>query len=91
MRRIQDTDNAYYGAAVAAEVHRELRRLGGIAPPKEFVLVDRAAIGLGSVFMRINAEVNWHRLFHELIDGFDLAALAKRQKKALKTVGLEGE
>jgi predicted unusual protein kinase regulating ubiquinone biosynthesis (AarF/ABC1/UbiB family) len=90
VRRIQDTDNAYYGAAVAAEVHRELRRLGGIAPPKEFVLVDRAAIGLGSVFMRINAEVNWHRLFHELIDGFDAKVLVKRQKKALKTVGLEG-
>ncbi len=77
-------------ALIAAEVHRELRRLGGIAPPKEFVLVDRAAIGLGSVFMRINAEVNWHRLFHELIDGFDAKVLVKRQKKALKTVGLEG-
>ena len=54
------------------------------------MLVDRAAIGLGSVFMRINAEVNWHRLFHELIDGFDAKVLVKRQKKALKTVGLEG-
>ena len=86
----QKTLKVVDGAAVAAEVHRELRRLGGIAPPKEFVLVDRAAIGLGSVFMRINAEVNWHRLFHELIDGFDAKVLVKRQKKALKTVGLEG-
>ncbi|MCW8915480.1 MAG: AarF/ABC1/UbiB kinase family protein [Magnetovibrio sp.] len=90
-RRIHDTDSGAYGAGVAAKVHRELNRLGGIMPPREFVLVDRAAIGLGSVFMRIKAEVNWYRLFHNLIDDFDEVALAKRQKEALCKVGLIGE
>ncbi len=89
VRRIQDSDSATYGARVASKVHTELRSLGGIAPPREFVLVDRAAIGLGSVFTRIRAEINWHRIFHELIDSFDEKALANRQKKALKQVGLE--
>lgn len=66
------------------EVHSELRRLGGVKPPREFVLMDRAAIGLGSVFLRLGAEVNWHRLFHDTIASFDLKVLAKRQTKALK-------
>ena len=45
--------------------------------------MDRAAIGLGSVFLHLRAEVNWHRLFHGLIADFDVAALAKRQQQAL--------
>ena len=32
--------------------------------------MDRAAVGLGSVFMHLKAEVNWHRLFHDLINDF---------------------
>ena len=76
------------GARVAGQVHEELRRLGGVKPPREFVLMDRAAIGLGSVFMHLKAEINWHRLFHDLIDDFDLDKLRKRQKKALSDLDL---
>ena len=83
-RRIQDTDSGMYGAEVAARVHAELRRLGGVKPPREFVLMDRAAVGLGSVFLRLKAEVNWHRLFHDLIADFDLATLKKHQAEALR-------
>ena len=74
---------------MAAKVHREPRRAGGVRPPREFVLMDRAAVGLGSVFMRLRAEINWHRLFHGLIDGFEVDALAARQRSALETAGLE--
>ena len=77
-----------YGAGVAAKVHRELREVGGVRPPREFVLVDRAAIGLGSVFTHLQAEINWHRQFHELIDTFDEKTLAKRQKEALDACGI---
>ena len=83
-RRIQDAETGQYGRDVAEKVHAELRRLGVVKPPREFVFMDRAAIGLGSVFMRLKAEINWHRLFRELIDDFDVAALARRQAKALK-------
>ncbi len=89
VQRIQESESGLYGATVAARVHRELRRVGGVRPPREFVLMDRAAIGLGSVFMRLRAEVNWHRLFHGLIDGFDVDALAARQRSALEAAGLE--
>ena len=88
VQRIQESESGLYGATVAARVHRELRRVGGVRPPREFVLMDRAAIGLGSVFMRLRAEVNWHRLFHGLIDGFDVDALAARQRSALEAAGL---
>ncbi|MBI3507810.1 MAG: AarF/ABC1/UbiB kinase family protein [Proteobacteria bacterium] len=87
-RRIDETNSGVYGRKVAHKVHKELRELGGIQPPREFVLMDRAAIGLGSVFLHLKAEVNWHRAFHGLIDGFDVQRLAKRQRAALDRVGL---
>ena len=52
--------------------------------PREFVFMDRAALGLGSVFINLTAEINWHRLFHDLIADFSVDSLAKRQKKMLK-------
>jgi predicted unusual protein kinase regulating ubiquinone biosynthesis (AarF/ABC1/UbiB family) len=88
-RKIQDAETGIYGREVAEGVHAELRRLGPVTPPKEFVFMDRAAIGLGSVFMHLKAEINWYQLFHELITGFDVKALDKRQKAALKDAGLK--
>lgn len=88
VRRIQDTDDGVYGANLAYEIHQELRRLGGIKPPREFVLVDRAAIGLGSVFMRLKCEVNWYRLFHDMVGSFDTSHVAQNQQKVLEKVGL---
>ncbi|CCQ74093.1 AarF/ABC1/UbiB kinase family protein [Magnetospira sp. QH-2] len=87
-RRIQETNSGVYGAEVAAKVHRELRRVGGVKPPREFVLMDRAAIGLGSVFLHLKAEINWYQLFHELIGDFDVGELARRQAKALTAASL---
>ncbi|GAB6054195.1 AarF/UbiB family protein [Magnetospira thiophila] len=87
-RRIQETNSGVYGAEVAARVHRELRRVGGVRPPREFVLMDRAAIGLGSVFLHLKAEINWYRLFHELIGDFDVTTLEKRQAAARTEVSL---
>jgi predicted unusual protein kinase regulating ubiquinone biosynthesis (AarF/ABC1/UbiB family) len=87
-QKIMGDQGSLYGAKVAGEVHKELRRLGGVKPPREFVLMDRAAIGLGSVFMHLDAEINWHQMFHDLIKDFDVTALEKRQKKALKAQNL---
>ena len=90
-RKIQETDGTMYGAQVAGKVHAELRRLGGVTPPREFVLMDRAAIGLGSVFLHLKAEINWHRMFHDLIGDFDVKSLAKRQVSALEKVGISAK
>jgi predicted unusual protein kinase regulating ubiquinone biosynthesis (AarF/ABC1/UbiB family) len=88
-RRIQEQeDEGIYGRELAEDVHRQLRRLGGVKPPREFVFMDRAALGLGSVFTHLKAEINWHRLFHELIEDFDPEGLEARQKKGLVTAGV---
>ena len=83
VRRIQETNSGVYGKEVVEKVHKELRRLNGVKPPREFVLMDRAAIGLGSVFLHLNAEVNWYNIFQELISDFDVSEVAYRQNEAL--------
>ncbi|MEA2781917.1 MAG: hypothetical protein QOK29_3461 [Rhodospirillaceae bacterium] len=88
-RRIQESASGVYGREVAEGVHADLRRLGPVKPPREFVFMDRAAIGLGSVFLHLGAEINWYKLFRELIEGFDSGALDRRQRKVLKQVGLK--
>ena len=87
-QKIQDSDSGVYGANVASEVHKELKRLGGVKPPQEFVFMDRAAVGLGSVFMHLKAEVNWYRIFNDLIDGFEEKKLDLLQQKTLKIFNL---
>ncbi|MDX2027652.1 MAG: AarF/UbiB family protein, partial [Alphaproteobacteria bacterium] len=87
-RLIEETNTGLYGRETANKVHQELRKIGRLEVPREFVFMDRAAIGLGSVFLRLKAEINWYRMFHELIQNFDEAALAKRQTKALRACRL---
>ena len=88
IQKIQENDSGVYGAQVAAEVHSGLKKLGGIKPPKEFVFMDRAAVGLGSVFMHLKAEVNWYQVFNSLIENFDEKKMDTKQQKALKLVNL---
>jgi len=83
VRRIQETNSGVYGKEVVEKVHKELRRLNGVKPPREFVLMDRAAIGLGSVFLHLNAEVNWYNIFQELINDFDVSEVAYQQNEVL--------
>ncbi|HMR34577.1 MAG TPA: AarF/ABC1/UbiB kinase family protein [Geminicoccaceae bacterium] len=87
-RLIEETNSSHYGREVASRVHQRLREAGGVTPPREFVFMDRAAIGLGAVFLHLQAHVNWHRLFMGLIEGFDVAKLEKRQAEALAEAGL---
>ena len=84
IRKIQDHHGASYGKELLGKVRKELKKYGGVKPPKEFVLVDRAAIGLGSVFMHLKAELNWHRKFQELIRGFSTTKVLSNQKKLTK-------
>jgi predicted unusual protein kinase regulating ubiquinone biosynthesis (AarF/ABC1/UbiB family) len=87
-RLIEETNTGLYGRQVAAKVHEELRKLGKVTVPREFVFMDRAAIGLGAVFLRLSAEMNWHQLFHSLIRDFDVKRVEKNQAVALKAHGL---
>jgi predicted unusual protein kinase regulating ubiquinone biosynthesis (AarF/ABC1/UbiB family) len=77
-----------YGRREAFRVHRALREKGPVTVPREFVFMDRAAIGLGSVFLHLRAELNFFRLFNEAIEEFSLERVAGRQNAALVEVGL---
>ena len=88
VRKMQETNSTAYGAEAASKVHKELKKIGGVKPPREFVFMDRAAVGLGSIFIHLKAEINWYRLFHELIRDFSVTNVEKSQKKALKAAGI---
>ncbi len=90
VRPIQDSDDITYGRKIAQQVHEGLKRTGGVRVPREFPLMDRAAVGLGSVFLRLGVRMNWHRMFHELIADFSEAEVASRQAAALQAAGVPG-
>ena len=77
-----------YGRREAFAVHRALREKGPVTVPREFVFMDRAAVGLGAVFLHLDAELNFHRMFASEIEGFSADGLAGRQGSALAAVGL---
>jgi len=79
-----------YGRRQAFQVHQALKEKGPVKVPREFVFMDRAAIGLGAVLLHLQAELNFFRLFNEEIEGFDLARLASRQNAALTAAGISG-
>jgi hypothetical protein len=79
---------AEYGRRQAYQVHRALKERGPVTVPREFVFMDRAAIGLGGVFLHLKAELNFHRLFEAEIERFALATLADEQAVVLRTARL---
>jgi predicted unusual protein kinase regulating ubiquinone biosynthesis (AarF/ABC1/UbiB family) len=88
VRPIQDSEDLSYGRKIAEQVHKGLKATGPVRIPREFPLMDRAAVGLGSVFLRLKAQVNWHQLFQELVADFSEEALAERQAVALAQAGV---
>ncbi|MBA3814287.1 MAG: AarF/ABC1/UbiB kinase family protein [Alphaproteobacteria bacterium] len=83
VRPLDENYSGLKGQKVAGAVFDELKRRGGVKPPREFVFMDRAAVGLGSVFMHLKAQLNWHQLFEELIKDFSVPVLEARQNEVL--------
>ena len=84
----EGTTPAEYGRKEAFSVHKILKEKGPVRIPREFVFMDRAAIGLGGVFLHLDARQNWYRLFNETIEGFDLDIVAERQQVAFAEAGV---
>ncbi len=89
IRPIGEVTNGIYGRDTAEKVHKKLREIGGVQIPREFVFMDRAALGLGSLFLHLKAEINWHQVFNELIDGFNVDTLHQTQQAALQKFNIE--
>lgn len=77
-----------YGRRQAFQVHQQLREKGPVRVPREFVFMDRAAIGLGGVFLHLDAKLNYYRLFNQAIEGFELEEVGRRQAKAFGAAGV---
>ena len=70
-----------YGRRGSIQGASGFARQGPGKVPREFVFMDRAAIGLGGVFLHLGAELNFHRLFNDTILDVDLGEVAVRQDR----------
>ncbi len=78
-----------YGREQAMRVHEGLRKHGPVTIPREFVFMDRAAIGLGGALLHLDARLNFCEMFNAVMrDGFNVEAMAQRQAAALARAGL---
>ncbi|HEX9881662.1 MAG TPA: AarF/ABC1/UbiB kinase family protein [Hyphomicrobium sp.] len=84
----EGTTPGEYGRREAFSVHKILREKGPVTVPREFVFMDRAAIGLGGVFLHLGARQNWYQLFNETIEGFQLDEVAARQRATFAAAGV---
>jgi predicted unusual protein kinase regulating ubiquinone biosynthesis (AarF/ABC1/UbiB family) len=78
-----------YGRREAFRVHQALKERGPVTVPREFVFMDRAAIGLGAVFLHLRAELNFHMLFNAAIADYSIERVTERQRAALALAGLD--
>ncbi|MEO0670510.1 MAG: AarF/ABC1/UbiB kinase family protein [Pseudomonadota bacterium] len=84
----EDTAPGDYGRKEAFTVHKILKEKGPVKIPREFVFMDRAAIGLGGVFLHLDAKHNWFRMFNDQIEGFQADEVAARQSDAFAKAGV---
>ncbi|MFM9941381.1 MAG: ABC1 kinase family protein [Hyphomicrobiaceae bacterium] len=84
----EGTTPGEYGRREAFTVHQALKEKGPVKVPREFVFMDRAAIGLGGVFLHLDAKLNYFRMFNETIEGFEINALSARQKALFEATGV---
>ncbi len=84
----EGTTPGEYGRKEAFTVHKILKEKGPVTIPREFVFMDRAAIGLGGVFLHLDAKMNWYEIFNQTIENFDLEEVTQRQKSIFDQVGV---
>lgn len=84
----EDINPGEYGRREAFAVHKGLREKGPVRVPREFVFMDRAAIGLGGVFLRLDARLNYYKLFNETIEDFELNDVSSRQREVFDQSGV---
>lgn len=77
-----------YGRREAFSVHKALKEKGPVTVPREFVFMDRAAIGLGAVLLHLGAELNFYEIFQAELAACPREGQAARQAAALAAAGL---
>ncbi len=55
------------GKAIAGNILKGLKEKGGVVLPPELVLLDRAAVGIGSACIRLQSHADWYEIMHHLM------------------------
>jgi predicted unusual protein kinase regulating ubiquinone biosynthesis (AarF/ABC1/UbiB family) len=84
----EGTTPGEYGRREAFTVHQSLKEKGPVRVPREFVFMDRAAIGLGGVFLHLDARLNYFQMFNETIEDFEIGQVADRQRQVFGATGV---
>ena len=84
----EGTTPGEYGRREAFTVHKALKEKGPVRVPREFVFMDRAAIGLGGVFLHLDARLNYFQIFNETIEDFDLERVGAKQRAVFNEAGV---
>jgi predicted unusual protein kinase regulating ubiquinone biosynthesis (AarF/ABC1/UbiB family) len=84
----EGTTPGEYGRREAFTVHQSLKEKGPVRVPREFVFMDRAAIGLGGVFLHLDARLNYYQMFNETIEDFEIGQVADRQRQVFGATGV---
>jgi len=84
IRPLEENFSGLQGKEIAAQVHRLLRKGGGVCPPRAFVFLDRAAVGMGSAMIRLRVSLNWHQMFEALLQNFSPEGLQTIQRQLPK-------
>lgn len=84
----EGTTPGAYGRQEAFKVHQALKDKGPVTVPREFVFMDRAAIGLGGVFLHLDAKLNFFQLFNDAIAGVDVESVSERQNASFTKAGV---
>lgn len=62
-------------------LHEICSRYGGLAIPEPFLIFDRVALILGSIFVQLHADIDWFSAFGKLCSEFSLDGYQQWQKK----------
>ena len=81
VRPIDEDYSSQKGRELAQILMVDLRKKGEVKPPREFVFLDRATVGIGGTLMHLRAQANWHQEFEKLLTYVDLNQIYQRQQE----------
>jgi predicted unusual protein kinase regulating ubiquinone biosynthesis (AarF/ABC1/UbiB family) len=87
-RPLGDATSLSGGVEQIWAMKQRFRKGDPVRPPREFVFIARALVGVGAALIHLDAKLNWHRMYKDLTAGFDAEALATRQTQAKNAAGL---
>lgn len=81
--RFDELASTETGKSIVIHIHSLLRQEGRLSLPPEFLIMDRVAVVLGSLLIRLRAKANWYQEMNELMTLFSLDMCENNQQQLL--------